>query len=58
MYFFAVAATCSPREGPELLELLLEEREKNVDNQARIEELKAKVAWGNEILRRFEALQA
>jgi len=46
------------QNNQQLLELLLEEREKNVDNQARIEELKAKVAWGNEILRRFEALQA
>ena len=44
------------QNNQQLLQLLLEEREKNVDNQARIEELKAKVAWGNEILRRFEAL--
>ena len=41
-----------------LTELLLEEREKNVDNQEKIEELKAKIDRGNEIMRRFEALSA
>jgi len=43
-------------DNKKLLELLLEEREKNVDNQTKIEELKAKIDRGNEILHRFEAL--
>ena len=46
------------QDNQNLLALLLEEREKNVDNQEKIEELKAKIDRGNEILRRFEALSA